>query len=197
MNEIRAAGLPYDLDTQLYVYLNDFIRNMDSIVTTTDSMNEDAKFFFEHAAKILRARKTYDAAWTHVVNQLKVFSEKMNMQLYGNSGGWRHIWDVRWHVYYVIGFDQTLNENPSIRIYIEVFKDGIARKEELRQILKEAGIYDHLQDDHLSSKSWAHLAYKDYKLSKKELEHLGATLYEKVTHDFAKGFELVKETLHK
>ncbi len=55
--------------------------------------------------------KTYDAAREHVINQLKVFAEKIGLQVYGNSSGWRHVWDYKSHVYYAIGFDQTLKED--------------------------------------------------------------------------------------
>jgi len=81
-------------------------------------------------------------------------------------------------------------------VILEVYKDGIARKQELRELLNAAGYFPQLLEDNVSNQSWAHLAYLDYKLSKNDLEHLGTVLYDKILGDFSGAYQLVYSALH-
>jgi hypothetical protein len=195
MKEVKSRGIPCDLEPELYVYLNDFIRNMENIAKDANSISEDAKFFFEHSGKILRAKQTYDAARSHILGHLQIVSEKLRMNLYGNSQGWRHIWDYKSHVYYVISIEETLSADPHIIIYLEIYKDALLKEADIRKLFTEMSVYTKLHDDRLSNKSWAHLCYKRYPLNRTELEHLADRVHEIILDDFLVPYELVSNYL--
>ncbi|WP_276372705.1 PD-(D/E)XK nuclease family protein [Chryseolinea sp. H1M3-3] len=195
INGIKSRGLPHDLTSNEYVYLTDFIKNMETI-KKGNTMSPDAKFFFEYTSKVLRAKDTYDAARSHVITQLQILSEKLQMKLLGNSVSWRHIWDEKSWVYYVFGIENILTNEPSIRVILEIYSEGLSKEVDLRTLLNEKGFYSTLADDHQSNKSWAHLAFKDYTLSLPELEHLAETLHQKIVVDFSDAYEMVRKYLH-
>jgi len=195
VTQIKANGLPTGLSINEYVYINDFINNMENL-TDSNVMNQDARFFFEYSSKVLRAKQTYEAAYNYIISQLKILSEKLEWTFYGNSWNWRHIWDAKnqSHVYFSIILEKAVASEPEITIYLEIYKDALKMEAEFRQVLSDNNIYAYLEDDKIANNSWAHLAFKTYKLKMENLENLSTYLYEQIQKDFIPAYNLISLT---
>ncbi|WP_448522327.1 PD-(D/E)XK nuclease family protein [Schleiferia thermophila] len=196
MLQIKSRGLPTNLTYNNYVYLNDFINNMENL-TDSNAMNTDAKFFFQYPSKVLRAKQTHDAAYNYIVSQLRIVAEKLGWSFYGNSWSWRHFWDSKnqAQVYFAIVLDKAVSEQPELTIFLEIYKDALKRETEFRQLLNENDFYKLLDDDKKSNSSWAHLAYKSYRLQLNDLERLSDYLYDKLQEDFMPAYNLLTNNL--
>jgi hypothetical protein len=196
IDQIKSNGLPSNLSLNKYVYLNDFINNMENL-TQSNSMNEDAKFFFKHASKVLRAKKTHDEAYIYVINQLKIVAEKIGWKFYGNSSSWRHIWDAdkEAQVYFSLVFENIISEQPEITIYLEIYKDALNRYDEFSNLLNENGFFNNLTLATKSTRGYAHLAYKTYKLDFSQIEDLSGYIYDKLNEDFIIAYKLIESNI--
>lgn len=194
VNAIKRRGIPYGLSTNSYVYLNDFITNIENLTTQT-SMNDDAEFFFRHASKVLRAKETLDSAHEFVITQLRMVAQKAGKDLYGASWSWRHIWKEGDLVYYVFEIEKVFAANPQLTIYLEVYKDALQYEKEIRSLLTRSGIYKVLDDDGKSTSSWAHLAFKTYSLEQPNLKAFANFVENKLEVDFKEGYDVVEQFL--
>lgn len=196
ISQLKSRGLPTNLTYNNYVYLNDFINNMENL-TDKNTMNTDAKFFFQYPSKVLRAKQTHDAAYNYVISQLRIVADKLGWNFYGNSWSWRHFWDSKnqAQVYFAIVLDKAVSEQPELTIFLEIYKDALKREIEFRQLLNKNGFYKYLDDDKKSNLSWAHLAFKTYKLQLEDLEGLSDYLYDKLQRDFMPPYQLLTSNL--
>ncbi len=192
VDAIRRKGLPFSATLAEALYINDFIRNMEELTGKT-GMSADAAFFFQHAPKIMRARKTYDEAYAFIVSQLNLLSSKMGMSFYGNGYFWRHIWDKAGHaqVYYAIVFGEAFGSSPKITVFLEVYRDSIKRAGDFRQLLEKKGLYQTLTYDSAQNASWAHLARKEYDLDYGTIGDLADTLHQHIQRDFQEAYDAV------
>lgn len=197
MLQLKSKGLPANLSYNQYIYLNDFISNMENL-TDNNTMNNEAKFFFQYPSKVLRAKQTFDAAYNYVVSQLKMVAEKLDWNFYGNSWAWRHLWDSKneAEVYFAVTLDKVVSEQPELTLFLEIYKDALKKETEFRQLLEENGFYQLLDDDKQSNSSWAHLAFKSYKLQLNDLERLSDYLYDKIQEDFMPAYNLLTKNSH-
>jgi hypothetical protein len=191
---IKRRGLPAGLSMNEYVYLNDFITNMENLTTQT-TMTDDAEFFFKYPSKVLRAKQTLDAAHEYIITQLRIVAQKAGKDLYGASWSWRHIWKQGDLVYYVFEIDKVFTATPELTIYLEVYKEALRYEKNLRSLLTEAGTYAILNDDGKSTSSWAHLAMKTYSLEPSNLKTFTFFVEDKLTTDFKRAFKLVEDFL--
>lgn len=196
MQRVKSRGLPTNLSVNNYVYLNDFINNMENL-TDKNTMDTEAKFFFQYPSKVLRAKQIHDSAYNYIIVQLKIIAEKLEWSFYGNSWSWRHFWDKKneSEVYFAIALDKVLTEQPELTVFLEIYKDSLKKETEFRQLLDENGFYNFLEDDKKSSTSWAHLGFKTYKLQLNELEKLSDYLYDKLQEDFIPAYNLLTKNL--
>lgn len=200
IEKIKSKGLPPNLTTNKYIYLNDFLNNMENLYTKSN-MDNDTKFFFENSQKIIRATQTMEAAFKFIGLQLEEAAQKMQMEAAGNGQIYRHIWRKDLQVYYAIVIDSIVygdnkTKKPTVSIYLEIYKEALKKEEELRKLLSDNDIYSYLNDDKASNSSWAHLAFKEYELNITDIETLGEFIADKIKADFHKGFDLVNQYLN-
>ena len=199
MEKIKSKGLPTDIPIELYVYLNDFITNMENL-SKNNKMNEQARFFFNHTTKVLRAKETYSEAHSFIIRQLGILADDKNLKKSGNNLTYCHMWDEEKdsRVYYSIDFSRLLSsetERAELRVYIEVYKEAVEKKEELKNILDSKGFFTEgkLIEGTKSDKNYAHLAYKSYNLTLKDIEILSVFLKDKIENDLKGAYELIYE----
>lgn len=189
INKIKSVGIPFNLTTNSYVYLTDFIKNIEQL-SQQQKMNEQVKFFFKHADKVLKIIDVYDEAEKYVNNQLKIVAEKLgNGRTLGKGGnGYKTIWDDKSHVYYTIITSDLLSAQRSINIIIELYKDAIHKEEELKAMLSEDEKYMQLSKDGKKTPYWTHFAYKIYKLNDADTENMADCVYNIISQDFEPVF---------
>jgi hypothetical protein len=200
INKIKEKGVPLGVNTNDYVYLNDFLNNMLKLKHEI-TMNDEVKFFFSNTSKILRAIEIHSAAQKFIFSQLQIASETLSLKLLGNSNIWRHLKpeDPNNHLYYAVTLDKIFNINPEIYIFLEINGKVISREKELRNILKENNFYNNskLSDDGKSNQYWAHLAYKTYTLKQADLESFSNFIVKRIEDDFRDAYDILLNVLNK
>ena len=192
---IKQKGIPTGITINEFVYLNDFINNIERL-SKSQTMNEQAKFFFDNTDKVLKAIETHDEAERFILNQLKIAAEKIGWALGGNGWGYKHIWDGRSYAYYIISYDKLLSSEKKINIIIEIYKDALKQEDILKAALADNEKYqNYLYREGRKTPYWIHFAAHEYTVSNSELENLGEFVYEKIKSNFKPVMNVILETL--
>jgi hypothetical protein len=194
-NAISAKGIPISITPKEFIYLTDFLTNMSSIVNSSQS--EEARFFFDHSEKILRAVDVRNKAWNYIIDQLKHTASKMDFVLWGGSGNYRHIWDAarKRHVYYAVVINEILTTKPQIMIILEVYKDALKIKDRLITVMNENNYFG-LDLGTNQTAYWAHIASKTYQLKKEDCNDLSNFLFKAIETDFSQAMNLMIKEIH-
>lgn len=196
IERIKSKGLPIELKANEFIYLTDFIRHMEKI-TENSGMTEEAKFFFDHPGKVLKAIKTYDEAHNYVIAQLRLVAEKMDWELYGNSEDWRHIWDAKnkAQIYYAIEIYKVFDSQPEINIIIEMYKEARGKEHQFRSKLASNSQYTQLSNENRGGPGWLHFANKWYKLTPSDIRDLSGFILRQIEKDFKQVMSILLEEL--
>jgi hypothetical protein len=185
INRIRKNGLPMGLPANYYQYINDFATTIDRL-TKSYAMNEETHFYFQHAPKIIAAKRTMDEAYHFLENQLDILAAKLNWSKYGSAINWKNFWDAEkeFHSYLTVWYDPIINGELKFRIFIELWKEDIEYADELTSLLKDNQQFKKMYRGE-STKNYMHFGVRDYTLTLTELEHFGEHLYQLILSDFA------------
>lgn len=191
ISKIKSKGLPSGLSSKMYIYLNDFFKTIEYL-TKTNHMNDQSKFFFEHARKVNLARQTYEEANRFLIDQMEVLASKLGWKTYGTSLGWRNIWDQERHfdTYYTIWYQPLLNGQLKVSIIIELMNEDLKREEELKPLLEGNELYSKMVRG-VSGKNYLQFATREYTLDLKQIELLSETLYGFIQSDFKPVMEII------
>lgn len=195
IDRIKDLGLPAGLSPRVYVYLNDFFKTIENL-SQSRTMNEQAKFYFDHTEVVNKAIKTYDAAFEHVINQLRLVAENVGWTLYGNSEYYRQIWDKESarQAYYTIIIEHIFDSELDITIMIELYKDARNKTELLDKALEGNEQMKHLEAGR-TSPYWVQYRIKTYKLTKEEIINLADFVTKCIEQDFGSVMETVLKTI--
>lgn len=200
MRRIASKGLPVQLSSRQFIYLNDFISNMENISGRSEP-NESVRFFFENTNKVLKAKATYDAAFNFVIEQLKITANKYSedWELYGYSYSYRQIWNTKSKelAYYSINLEHALSSEPEITVIIEVYKDALLKIDELRDKLRNSGAYMKIEDQEMTRADFARLGQLTYKFTNEDILNLSSFLLKKLNEDFRPSMDLVLSNIRK
>lgn len=184
LTRIKEMGFPPGLNTKQYVYLNDFIANME-LLTKSKDMNEPAKFYFEHLDKIKLAINTENEAYHYVYNQIDTAAEELKWARDGSGESYRYIWDNKQEeIYYAIVFDKLFTDEKEITIIIELHKNAIPKYESLLNLVKDKLAISNLQQSTGGGTGWKHLVHKVYPVKMNDIENLSQFIYDAITGDF-------------
>lgn len=202
IERIKQKGIPPKLSANEYVYLTDFIRNIENL-TKSETMNEQAKFFFENTDKVLKAIETQQEAEKFIKTQLELCSKRIatdydnqNWHISGTGWGYRQIWDGTSHVYYTIIYDELLKPNKEVNIIIEIYEEAIKREQELIETLKDCKEYINLYRQGRKTPHWIHFAANKYHVSSADMERLCDFVYETIKRDFEAVMNVILKTLN-
>ena len=197
LKKLTEMGLPINLNTNEYVYLNDFINTINQLATSME-MNEQAEFFFNNTDKILRAQQTYNEAFNFIINQITIAGIELDLPMYGNAKPHRHLWERerKSNVYYTIVFDKLLKPERELLIILELYKDAIQYDEALRQYLKDDEIYKNLYKEARRDRYYIQFATQTYTLNSDDINTLGKFITEKINNEFAPVKEKVESYIN-
>ncbi len=88
INEIKSSGLPFNLDPRTHIYLNDFLKTIEIFSKVTE-MDENVKFYFEHAARIQDAIATKKSAQQYIITKLE--SLGLGLEVSGSNENYRYL----------------------------------------------------------------------------------------------------------
>ena len=188
-SRIKNSGLPHGLPDKIYTYLNDFFRTI-TYLTKTSHMNEQARFYFEHASKVIKAKQTYEEANSFLLDQMNILASKIGWKLYGNELGIRDIWDEnnKCDTFYSINYKPLLDGKLKVIIYIKMIREDQKKANMDESILKNEIIENQIIEHNLikgeNFRENLEFVYKEYELTLDELTCLADTLYQKIDSDF-------------
>jgi hypothetical protein len=191
---IQQKGIPHNLSPKEYIYLTDFLSHMAGIENSPQA--EEARFFFDHSEKILKAVQVHDRAWDYLIAQLKHAANRLDCELSGSAYAYRHIWDSKndRDVYYSIVIRNTLTAAPEIMILIEVYRNGLKNKVEIDNAMTKQH-YFNLEKGKDEGETWKHIAGKTYLINSEQWNDLGNFIYNAVNKDFSKAMQAVIEAI--
>ncbi|WP_343631310.1 hypothetical protein [Fluviicola sp.] len=183
--KVKEKGIPFHLSNKYTIYITDFVNTIDQF-STNYTMDEQAKFYFEHAQKILKIQETTAAANTFINNQFELLAGKLGWVSHGNSTDWRNFWDEqnKIHSYITIITSDLMQGHKHIQIILELWDEDKARYLEIEKLLSNHPKY--IQNTTRESKGrYMHFIVRDYHLSDQELENLANFIYKNILKDFA------------
>lgn len=203
IRKIQAIGLPSQLPSKYYVYLNDFFQTIQNL-TMSDQMNEQTRFYFQHSKKILRAQETIQEAHVFMNNQLTILAAKLGLSVFGKSMEWRNIWDEAQNknVYYTIVFGDLLRGEHKIQIIIELFQEQTQAAGRLRELLKENKenevnkLYKAMNLEGQHIEPYLHFAQKTYELSLEDIENFAEFVHNKIDKEFEPVMAIIDKELY-
>lgn len=183
-SEVRSLGLPAGLESKIYSYLNDFFKTIENLTNSTE-MNDQAKFFFQNPMKVNEIKATYDEGKRYIEDQIDQLSQKLGWSTYGNSYGWRNIWDKehKCEVFYTIAYNDLLEGRGELQLIIEMNGDVRKRAEEAYEILKNDEFFTVMKEG-VRASGYLHLGFIPYNLELEELSNLSEFLYNEIKTKF-------------
>ena len=195
IQKIKSKGLPNDLSIRHYVYINDFINNIESL-TKANIMNDSAKFFFEHTEKVLTAIATKDDAKEFIVGQLDIAASKIGLNFSSAGRTWGEIWDGKSSAFYVIGYEPLLTGERKIDIIIQIYRDAFLKEVLLREALAGDVNYGKMYTQGHRGKGWAQFANRRYSLTEDDIKNLGEFIFNKIQQDFNSIMDIILSKLN-
>lgn len=203
LEAIKQTGLPLDLDTRNYVYLNDFFYSIMEL-SNTNEMNEQCAFFFQHQHKILQAKGLFNEAYNHIQNSIKAVVEKRGFDTYGKNSRWIQMWPKgqKTEIYFTLVFEQLIEPNEgeraSLLFIIEIAKDALNHIPKFDQLVTENPSFHHLNiKTHESKGNWMHYATKTYFPNFDEIAKLDQFIDDRLEFDFMPLFNEMLKTYPK
>lgn len=189
INRIKENGLPFGIPSNYYQYINDFASTIDNL-TKSYMMNEQAKFYFQHAPKIKQAKQTMDAASGFLNDQMNLLAGKLGWCAEGSAFDWKYIWDKEndLYTYFTIWYGPIVNHGElKFSIILELSRKDKDRMNLLEPILEDIAQYKNIEMRHMtrSDRHFVHFCVREYSITFNELERFGEYLYELILRDFS------------
>lgn len=186
INKVKENFTPESFTANYKVYIEDFINTIENL-TRINTMNESAKFYFEHAPKIIEANKALTEAHLFLNNELLLIANKIGWQSFGNEITWRNFWDEYNHIdtyLTVVTKDLVEGKSLSFILVLELNRKDKEREEEVREKFKN---HPQALDKHRgeSVDNYVHFLCKTYTLTIDELAHFSDIVVDKINTDFA------------
>lgn len=196
ISRIRKNGLPMGLPANYYQYINDFANTIDQL-TKSYAMNEQARFYFQHAPKIIQAKTTMDEAHSFLENQMDILAGKLGWSKYGSANNWKNFWDQENKInsYLTVWYDPILNGELRFKIIIELWKEDLKHIGKLEELLKSSEQFSHMYRGDVT-KTYAHFGVRDYTLTFAELERFGEHLCKLIIKDFAETMVAIIQEIY-
>lgn len=186
INKIKENYVADSYTSNYKVYIQDFINTIE-ILSSTKTMNESAKFYFQNASQVIKASETLNEANQFLNNQFQLIAEKIGWQLHGSRMTWRNFWDENNNIdTYLTIITKELVQDGILKfsLILELNREDKALENEVREKFKNhKQVIGKKRGD--SKDSYVHFICKDYTLTLDELAHFSDIVVEKIQNDFA------------
>lgn len=197
IKKIKSSGLPSQLPSKYYIYLNDFFQTIQNL-TISDKMNDQTLFYFQHSKKILKAQETVYQAEQFIENQINILASKLQLSVFGKTMSWRNLWDEKGDkkTYYTIVFEKLMKGENKIQIIIELYEEDIKQKETLSKLLQENDLYKEMDGDGEEAEDYIHFARREYELTLSEIGDFSSFVYKKISTDFEPVMKIILDAIY-
>lgn len=182
---VKNQMIPNKLPENYRVYISDFISTIEQL-STSYTMNEAARFYFQHTKQVLKAQATIEQAHTFINNQVQLIADTIGWQVSGGSIDWRNIRDGHNNLdtFLTIITHDLIKGEKTFTLILELSGKDMERAEELKNHL--AG-HPQFMDKKLgpSGEAFVHLCSKYYTITDEELEDFAGLVIRKIRKDFA------------
>jgi hypothetical protein len=188
LEHVRIKAENIELNPRQRVFLDDFIQTLTNL-TISETMNEQASFYFEHPDLVRRANDCKTSAIRHISNQLNKFAEEMGWLTKQVSDRYRHVWSPTCdEIYYTIQTEYLWNAEMRVDVMIELWNGAFQKRESLLKVVADKlKIGVELGKD--SGATWAHLLKKSYSLQIDELADFAGFLKLNIDEDFQTNYD--------
>ncbi|WP_405370975.1 PD-(D/E)XK nuclease family protein [Nonlabens sp. Asnod2-A12] len=179
------------------VYLNDFFNSIEKL-STTYTMNQSAKFYFEHASKINMAQQTLHEGHNFMLEQYQLISSKLGLEQYGNQVEWKNFWDEENHMdtFFTVATHNLISgKGLSYQIIVEVIRKDLARVDEIKKEFSNHLQFKDKNSGELNS-NYHHLLVKTYSITVEELGSFADHALRNIRKDFGEIFIALIEYLY-
>lgn len=181
----------------LKLYLTDFIKTIENM-STTNQLNESAKFFFENAKKVNQAYETIIEGHRFMIEQYRLIASKLGLNEYGNDISFRNFWDEsnKIDTYFTLTtHDIIQGEGFKYNIIIELFRDDRDRLEDLRTKFSNYDQYKDKVEGKIAG-HYTHFLVKEYETSLEDMHNFADHVVNNIKKDFGKIYIEIVEFLY-
>lgn len=190
MNELKSTGLPINLKTQEYIYINDFYLNLDNLMEN-QKFSEGLKFFYNNAKQISEAVDLLNKFLVFIKSNINTVANEFDYEYQHKKDYYSYIYkndDDK--IFYSILYHQIMEGKSEITILIEFWtKEYTDRAKEIDDMLAKSGfnLNDYTRYGNNGGNvggNWLHFISKDYKLELNDFDNLGEFISKKIKEDF-------------
>jgi hypothetical protein len=189
INKVKENFIPDFLPDNYKVYIDDFINTIEKL-TRINTMNESAKFYFEHASQIIKANATLNEAHRFLNSELLQIANKIGWQSSGSELTWRYFWDENNNLdtYFTILIDDIVepkkDQNMKFTLILELSKNDKQRIDKLIEEFEGHRQFDG-KERGISAGNYVQFLCKDYNITIDELANFSDVVVDKIKNDFA------------
>lgn len=196
IRKIKERGLPFGISPKYTTYITDFANTVEQF-TKSYIMDEQTKFYFQHAPQIIKVQETVHAAHQFLNNQLQLIADTLGLDNYGNSLDWRNLWDAKNNIdtYITLIPAPLLRGEMHFQIVLELYRNDKNRYVEVEDLLKDNPQYKKMNRGD-SKGPYMHFGVRTYHITQSELEHFAETVLSKIRTDFGDALLKTIRYLH-
>ena len=196
ISRIKSKGIPFGISPRTNTYITDFVNTIDHL-TKSYEMDEQSKFYFQHANRILKVQETIGAAHRFLNDQFQLIADKLGLQNYGNALEWRNFWDAdnNIDIYMTIVTSPLLRGELRYQLILELNRKDKERYLEIESLLKDDPQFKLMRRGE-SKWSYIHFGVRSYEITMEELESFAEIVVKKIQEDFAETLIKAIETFY-
>ena len=200
---IESIGVPSGLPLYTYGMLTDFfntIRNQ----STSKTMNDRARFFFDHPALVIQAKRCLDEATNYIKGELVEVAKRLDLSpCFGSiRSGSCYLYEKRHRqdAYYTVMFDQLVQpKSAPIRIILQLYSNGvkhIALLDKALDVLPQSSTIKRSKATQGRGETkYVHFRAKELSLNTDRISQLREILIETIRTEFEPMMEIIHKTL--
>lgn len=200
---IESIGVPSGLPLYTYGMLTDFfntIRNQ----STSKTMNDRARFFFDHPALVIQAKRCLDEATNYIKGELVEVAKRLDSSpCFGSiRSGSCYLYEKRHRqdAYYTVMFDQLVQpKSAPIRIILQLYSNGvkhIALLDKALDVLPQSSTIKRSKATQGRGETkYVHFRAKELSLNTDRISQLREILIETIRTEFEPMMEIIHKTL--
>ena len=194
---IEFAGVPSGIPLYSYGMMTDFFNAIKN-QSTSKLMNDQARFFFDHPAPVIRAKNCLNEAINYIKDEIRIVARtfeltpKFRRDQYCYLLGDKHSNDA----YYTVIFEQLVQtHNPTIYVILELYENGVRHLDLLDQEVRSNLESDTLQRVTEKRRSYVHFRTKELSLNFESIASLSEILVRTIRNEFEPVMSIVHKTL--
>lgn len=202
VESIEFARVPSGIPLYTYGMMTDFfntIRNQ----STNKTMNDQARFFFDHPALVTQAHECLKAAMKYIEGELEEMASLLGLspKIYVRSGlCYLYEGKDRDDAYYKVDFNQLVRkENPEINVILELHSTGIRHMNLLDEALgvlpQSSTIKRSKSIQGRGETKYVHFRAKELSLNADRISQLGEILIKTIRVEFKPLMSIIHKRL--